>query len=462
MKMDDSSSAVGSIVSDEDSGCINRQDNDKVSTSDTSTHGDSSNGNTPGKPFTLAQNESRLVARSKMVVLLILIIAAALVGMATYLHTSKEEERRFEQQFEEYANEVADISALNALHVFDIYKSFARHMEVFAIGTGSSWPFVTVPRFQSLAREAMTESNSEMMVALHPLITESQRDAWESYSVANQEWIKEGFEYDGLHKYPAICPFIHTGNTSVCSREADTSDTFYTPVWEVSPVRKYYNWVNFDTMGWAYFNRAFQRMLKENGGVLSEVTNLNTTRAQRSAVVSEVTNLEENATKWPESFLVQPIHNDTQGSTVLVAVLSAVLPWHNYFTHLLPEGLGGIHIVVTNTCEQQFTYEAIGPNALYLGIGDLHDTKYDHLERAEEFDLWKLQECKYTLHVYPSDEFRSSFVDRNPLIYTCAVLGVFLLTAVSFIVYDCFVEMRQEKVMTTAENTNTIVRSVHS
>ena len=437
------SSLAGSRSSDENGGSVSAN-NEKSSSMDASTQGESSNNNSSASPFVLAQKETRLVTWSKMVVLSIILMATVLAAVVTYKYTTKQEESMFENQFQDYAAQIAAISKSNAIHIFDIYDSFSRDIEAFAAGTNASWPFVTIPRFRALVVAAMQQSDSDKMVALHPLVSESQRSQWESYSVANQGWIKAELDYSGYDgPAPKICPYIKHGRDADCIRENEPPEPYYTPVWQVSPVLHYHDWINYNTMEWDYFNRTFHRMLDANSAVLSEVTNLHT-----------------NDTRWPESFMVQPAHNDTQeNATHVVAVLSAVLPWHNYFTHLLPPGHSGIYIVVSNTCDQEFTYNVDGPNITYVGIGDLHETNYDYLETATPFDTWtNTKQCMYTVHLYPSDEFRQQYISHNPLIYTSAVVAIFLLTALVFIVYDCLVEMRQVKVMTTAENTNTIVR----
>jgi hypothetical protein len=54
---------------------------------------------------------------------------------------------------------------------------------------------------------------------------------------------------------------------------------------------------------------------------------------------------------------------------------------------LLPEGVTGIVTVIRNTCNQSFTYEINGPEATYLGEGDLHETKYDDMETTVSFSF---------------------------------------------------------------------------
>jgi hypothetical protein len=48
----------------------------------------------------------------------------------------------------------------------------------------------------------------------------------------------------------------------------------------------------------------------------------------------------------------------------------------------------------------------------------------------------------------------------NPLFSTSAVVLIFLLTSVAFVFYDCLVQKRQEKVMTSVQQSNALVGSL--
>jgi hypothetical protein len=54
--------------------------------------------------------------------------------------------------------------------------------------------------------------------------------------------------------------------------------------------------------------------------------------------------------------------------------------WRDLLTDLLSPGSNGIVIVFENECNPSFTYEVNGPDVVYLGRGDLHDSKYDSAE----------------------------------------------------------------------------------
>jgi class 3 adenylate cyclase len=112
---------------------------------------------------------------------------------------------------------------------------------------------------------------------------------------------------------------------------------------------------------------------------------------------------------------------------------------------------------------------------MYLGRGDLHDTKYDALSISSPFfDLKSFsirasrysgasidqEYCPFTIHLYPSDDMKNEFTSSTPIVMTIAAISIFVFTSIVFAIYDCKVERRQQTVMFTATRTNAIVSSL--
>lgn len=68
--------------------------------------------------------------------------------------------------------------------------------------------------------------------------------------------------------------------------------------------------------------------------------------------------------------------------------------------------------------------------------------------------------CPWVLSVYGTQEMEDAHITNQPLLFMFAVLGVFLFTCLVFILYDRLVEKRQQKVMTTAVNSEKVVASL--
>lgn len=172
------------------------------------------------------------------------------------------------------------------------------------------------------------------------------------------------------------------------------------------------------------------------------------------------------------------------------AILTATVYWRTYFQNILPETVLGIVCVLENTQGQKFTYMVNGKDAQFLGPGDLHDSKYDEdvlsadyasfaddeednstndgsdEQQQQQGNKWytgvdvDTEHISYTIHVYPSQEMESQYMTNMPLLYAFAMIFIFLFTASIFILYDCYVERRQNIVMNTAVKSNAVVSSL--
>ncbi len=429
-----------------------------------------------GSASIVGGHETRLVRKSKILLGAILILAATGIAVATHKFLKQEDDlvmskdvssvvnscirvtplhqvcssfflfsflllmRKFELQ----ATEILAVSTLNAVHVFDLFKAEALQLTTHAISTGQEWPYVTHPLFEAEGDLLMNQTNAVQFVAFLPLITASQKEEWEAFSTSNRSWLQNSYKYRDVAWEPSssICPTISTVMGD-CVASTNSSAAILAPIWQIAPgPGPNEQLINFDAFNSDFFSRKFDVMVKSQQSVLSEVIN---------GTFADV----------PESLLSTPIHKDYDNASPIVAVLVAFIPWNDYFTNVLPKSAGGIIVVVTNLF-QSFTFQIDGPKVHFLGRGDLHDSEYDHLEITNDFAAYEGTEgnLEYTLHIYPTDLFYEKHTTNRPLVYTLAVVFVFVLTAMSFILYDILVEKRQKKIMDTATKSSAIVNSL--
>lgn len=143
----------------------------------------------------------------------------------------------------------------------------------------------------------------------------------------------------------------------------------------------------------------------------------------------------------------------------VVGILGASMYWRTTIRSILPKGCNGINIVFRNSCTEPFTYQIQGPDVEYLGVGDLHDNRYDDL--AEHWDLQDLfasdestyygaqldnDLCPMTLSIYASQTMERTYTSNNPVIFTVAAVVIFAFSSLLFFLYDLKVERRQETV----------------
>ena len=122
-----------------------------------------------------------------------------------------------------------------------------------------------------------------------------------------------------------------------------------------------------------------------------------------------------------------------------------------------------------------FLFQSLdGPNSVFLGVGDLHESKYDSLE--SRFDFQNLINenqvnrgnsysglplnndfCPKTLAIYPSSETESSFSSVRPIAFSIGAGLIFVFVSAVFVVYDVKVAQRQRVVMRQAMTSGAIV-----
>lgn len=91
--------------------------------------------------------------------------------------------------------------------------------------------------------------------------------------------------------------------------------------------------------------------------------------------------LPDSNSEHPHSVVVHPIHERIDDpDSPIVALFGGGIAWDFALRNLLPHGVRGMMTVIKNTCNQSFTYEIDGRDALFKGAGDSHNTKYDRME----------------------------------------------------------------------------------
>lgn len=161
------------------------------------------------------------------------------------------------------------------------------------------------------------------------------------------------------------------------------------------------------------------------------------------------------------SQVLQPIFQDVFPDSQaekreIKAFLWMTLEWDDFFINILPENANGTRLVMESSCGFSATYEINGLTADFIGLGNLHDPKYNDWEIVSDF--FSLQgagtnisqevcEDKLTLRMYPTDTLKDSTTTNKPIYYAAAVAGIFLFTSAIFVIYDLAVGRRQQKVM---------------
>jgi hypothetical protein len=169
------------------------------------------------------------------------------------------------------------------------------------------------------------------------------------------------------------------------------------------------------------------------------------------------------------------IRSDAHVNNTVVALLTAQIYWRDLIRSILPDGSNGIVVIVDCPCNEKFSYQMFGSEVKYLGVGDLHDAKYQHLGRSGNLSDYTSVSVRkdaysghplvndfgpYTLHIYPSDLMNADFKTSNGVIFMVSTICIFAFSAIVFFLYDRKVERRQKVAASTAQRSSALPSSL--
>lgn len=170
----------------------------------------------------------------------------------------------------------------------------------------------------------------------------------------------------------------------------------------------------------------------------------------------------------PQTVVVYPVFaKSLVPKAEIVGHLVAVIPWNVFFGNILSSGSAPVTVVMSNTCNEVFSYSVEGHEAVFIAKQDAHDKAFDSFAIQDVFsdfanpqealDLGIGEHCVYTITVYPIEELEQKFLGNKPFLYMGIILAIFFFTSLVFVLYDAFVKRRQLKIMQIAARANEIV-----
>jgi hypothetical protein len=178
---------------DEDSDDDDKDDMDEDADADsrTDSEGDRKPFNSDSTPAdTIAQEETVVVFRLKMVVLLVLVISAVGVAFTVHFYLRRSELAAFHAQYKVDSKKILQTAGSTIESVFGAFDTVAVSLVSHARATNQTWPFVTLPDFAVRMSKTVHLSRTINMNFL-PLVTPTQRKDWETYAIHNDDWVNE-------------------------------------------------------------------------------------------------------------------------------------------------------------------------------------------------------------------------------------------------------------------------------
>jgi hypothetical protein len=174
----------------------------------------------------------------------------------------------------------------------------------------------------------------------------------------------------------------------------ESHNKFYVPVWQMSPPPKQPSLVNYDLNSDPVFEGMVNQILISGGQAgLSKFVDISGfyeglfTELEHWHLHDQFHGNDNGAREHtphshPHTVIAAPVRSTINADAEIVGILAAILPWDLFFTRLLPQGINGVYVVLENSCGQVVSYLINGPDAEYLGGGDLHQTRYDYLKES--------------------------------------------------------------------------------
>lgn len=459
----------------------------------------------------IANQESRRVDWMRYVLFLVLLMTAFSISAVAYSASKAQEEESFHETFEDMAQKLVDTFVVNARRRLVAVESMSVAITSSAIAEGQTWPNVTVADYERKAGYTMDLSDL-MCLFFVPFVTGENRKGYEAYSTAHQGYIDEGLtlqgdiakgqedEQESIDILEATWGPNSPNNTipeqiirlTGTGVEVATGLGPFAPTWMMAPAIPVRNVINYDALSHPTRRLAVSAMMKNPTNVLTEAWDYsdtsNPTTVGKKAALNLFLNRRKGARQsyqdGPVSDLYVPIY-DTHEPThwtnriyfrrKVVGYLTGYVYWQAFLVNILPPNSNEVVVILSNSCGQAFTYGVHGQEATYVGPGDLHDPKYDHLEEittghgaflghdmVEQQDIEHLPkgQCVYKVRVYPSQELEDSFTTNGPWIVTAVIISTFLITSGAFVLYDVLVQRRQKIVLKHAVKSTEVLHSL--
>lgn len=426
-----------------------------------------------------AKGDNERVRSFRFLVGGMLLMTAVVTGVAFYF-LGAQEHNNFETAYYQFARTLADAAINQQQGLRDSMDSLGTAITSYAQTNNKTWPFVVIPQFEAFAKGYFDHSHGEY-VGINNIVYHKDRDAFINWTTAHyQDWIAEShmIKYgntDRLDTDPSKYNNFLAGKIDGQFVPDIDREYYSVRTSESPPMRAYGPLFNLNIGSLGTVELMVQGLVKLKYETL--VTSIQPYSAlpaedhkyfhQNLDYDGRVIEVDE-VVDHPHSFMYHPIYERVHDyDSRIVAQVNAAVAWDASMRHLLPETVHGIHCVIRNNCDQVFTYEVNGPNAMFLGREDVHNPKYDDMMVQVELDMHTHPDfattphhCQYTVYIYPTDTFRNDYTTHLPLFFTLVVASSFSFVALVFFLYDFRVQRRNEQLADNAAKSNKLVASL--
>ncbi|CAB9531536.1 Guanylate cyclase (Partial), partial [Seminavis robusta] len=304
----------------------------------------------------LSSQESQQVYCSKMVVYGVLFIAAAAVSTVAYIFLAREEENTMKVEFSAYSREILKQAQANSKRMFEELWDLSKSITSHALDTNSSWPNCTLPYFDIHAHDLKKKTGNLEFVGFAPFVTPENRAGWEQYSVDNQGWIQQDYNYrNWTHAAAPIPTSIHQYNGSGLTQEdyvfEDPQFDYEIPLWQIAPAQNDTSVINLDLATVPVFAHLLWDIKMKKVEQYSRIMDLHFLLGD---------NLNQNNPDHPRGTIYQPVMEDFRENADVVGFAMGTLTWDLMFENVLFDSSSPLLVEIEGTCNAIFTYKIGG------------------------------------------------------------------------------------------------------
>ncbi len=385
--------------------------------------------------------------RLKVTVIVFLILLCICVSFAVWHISSHTVQQNFESTFKYDASQLREAFNVKMGNKLWAGEGLSVTYESFVSATEGTWPFVTLP-YYDLRNEATLALAEAKSFSFSPLVSNETRQTWELYASQNQKLLGIDASTRSRPINQGIYKFDDRGH-----QQNETSSSMYMPIWQIAPISNQSSQeVMLNQFSRPGLSMALTAMLEEKVPTYSDI------------VFSEW----DQSRSSPTIVTFFPVFKDQNSSDVVGTIALDSNPTC-FFERVLSSN-GPLIIVLENTCGSAVTFEVHGPNTTYLGEGDLHDALATTADKVTfGIDKSSLQAgleraihgvCDYTMSVYPTNTYEQAFQTFRPILFPIVCVLLFGINIFLFLVYDKFVQTRQQQVVENAQDSKAIVREL--
>lgn len=412
----------------------------------------------------VAREDVKLMNVVRAIVILFLLTVGTISGETVYVITLVGEESSFQESYSKTAQALIESFLAKLNNNLWVARSFATDLGLLVAQTDLVWPNVTYAGFDQRCSAARVLSDASS-ISFAPLLLESERDSWEAYATDNFVPGIPGKDTKGVTYFPtnrSVDQGIYQFNGTKASDQPSKDSLF--PIWQMSPFRGDPNTGLIGTLFNEQSNlvraQAIQGMMQAQGPCMTDFQYLDTKNNDFASYAS------------PRGTVYYPIMDKLGGYAA--GSLGFEYAWSAMLTGVVDAQELPVVVVVQNQCSGNFSFLVNGLNVSFMGPGDLHNSDINGYTVVSssysafsavfgEFRRYLVasKECNYRLNVYATSSYYAAFTNTNkPEVYRGIVLAVFVFVVGVFVLYDCMIERRQNRVVAVAQRSDAIVRSL--